>query len=224
VPNGHGPSGSAVVNGARAMPAEPGSKIFLSNLPQDVGETEVSDLMKKTIGALRDIFIIYNSQGLSKGMAVVHFVRPGDAALAKEKYHGKVIDGRKAIRIEILVDNINTASASAPALLRVAQPPKPKSLFDRIQGQPAQDRSLNQRTVTFAPAPQVHQQAPARQRPVPAQNPSAVQQGFAATRTRAKLRTKKGPRRVKKSVADLDKEMEQYRQEAEEAGVPGYHV
>jgi len=38
---------------------------------------------------------VYNSQGKSKGMAFVHFARAGDAANAKAKYHGKIVDGRK---------------------------------------------------------------------------------------------------------------------------------
>lgn len=50
--------------------------------------------MRKTIGPIKEAFVIYNSQGLTKGMAVVAFHRTGDAARAKEKYDGKVIDGR----------------------------------------------------------------------------------------------------------------------------------
>jgi hypothetical protein len=48
------------------------------------------DLFRKTVGPLKDLFIIYNSQGLSKGMAVVSFQRPGDAAVARSKYNGIV--------------------------------------------------------------------------------------------------------------------------------------
>lgn len=38
---------------------------------------------------------MYNSQGKSKGMAVVWFQRPGDAAVARAKYDGKIVDGRE---------------------------------------------------------------------------------------------------------------------------------
>jgi THO complex subunit 4 len=39
------------------------------------------------------MFIIYNNQSRSKGMALVTFHRPADAAVARSKYNGKVIDG-----------------------------------------------------------------------------------------------------------------------------------
>jgi THO complex subunit 4 len=47
------------------------------------------------VGPLRDAFLIYNSQGKSKGMAVVTFQRSGDAAVARAKYDGKIVDGRE---------------------------------------------------------------------------------------------------------------------------------
>lgn len=40
------------------------------------------------------MFLVYNNQGKSKGMAVVTFARPGDAAVARQKYDGKIVDGR----------------------------------------------------------------------------------------------------------------------------------
>ena len=54
----------------------------------------LQELFRKTVGPLRDVFLIYNSQGHSKGMAIVAFQRKGDAAVARAKYHGKVVDGR----------------------------------------------------------------------------------------------------------------------------------
>jgi THO complex subunit 4 len=90
---------------------EQGSKIFLSRLPVDVEEKEVEvshergfgevsftyvsfqELFKKTVGPLKESFLIYNSQGKSKGMAVVSFQRPGDASVARKKYDGKIVDG-----------------------------------------------------------------------------------------------------------------------------------
>ena len=54
----------------------------------------LQELFRKTVGPLRDVFLIYNSQGHSKGMAIVTFQRKGDAAVARAKYHGKVVDGR----------------------------------------------------------------------------------------------------------------------------------
>ncbi|KAI4522486.1 hypothetical protein K525DRAFT_198717 [Schizophyllum commune Loenen D] len=83
------------------------------------------ELFRKTVGPLRDVFLIYNSQGHSKGMAIVAFQRKGDAAVARAKYHGKVVDGRRPILIEIIVDD-DAPSAAAPA--------GPPSLIERIGG------------------------------------------------------------------------------------------
>lgn len=53
------------------------------------------ELFRKTVGPLKDVFLIYNSQGRSKGMAIVAFQRPTDAAVARAKYDGKFVDGRE---------------------------------------------------------------------------------------------------------------------------------
>ena len=54
-------------------------------------------LFSKTVGPLKDTFMVYNSQGKSKGMAIVTFARPGDAAVAREKYNGKIVDGSECL-------------------------------------------------------------------------------------------------------------------------------
>jgi len=51
------------------------------------------ELFRKTVGPLKESFLIYNSQGRSKGMAIVTFQRFGDAAVARAKYDGKIVDG-----------------------------------------------------------------------------------------------------------------------------------
>ncbi len=53
------------------------------------------------MGPLRDAFLIYNSQGKSKGMAVVTFQRSGDAAVARAKYDGKIVDGRESAVLDL---------------------------------------------------------------------------------------------------------------------------
>ncbi|KAF8556023.1 hypothetical protein OG21DRAFT_1483374 [Imleria badia] len=156
-----------------------GSKILLSRLPPD-------ELFRKTVGPLKEVFLIYNSQGRSKGMAVVSFQRAGDAALARSKYDGKFIDGRRPIKIEIVVDSEH-AAVSPP---QQTQP----SLLGRLGG-------ITNPLLSITPhnhAPN----APARkQRPV-SSAPLAVA---------PRRRQKKGPRRVKKTLAQLDQEMEDYR-------------
>lgn len=49
----------------------------------------------KTVGPVRDALLVYNNNGRSKGMGIVEFHRPGDAAVARQKYNGKTVDGRK---------------------------------------------------------------------------------------------------------------------------------
>ncbi|ETW77998.1 hypothetical protein HETIRDRAFT_247152, partial [Heterobasidion irregulare TC 32-1] len=85
-PNGNVASTSRTYTGL-------GSKILLSNLPMDVGEAEIEDLFKRTVGPMKDLFIVYNSQAKSKGMSIVTFSRPGDASVARAKFNNKVIDG-----------------------------------------------------------------------------------------------------------------------------------
>jgi THO complex subunit 4 len=161
-------------------PKDPGSKILLSRLPPDVGELEVEELFRKTVGPLGEVFLIYNSQGRSKGMALVAFQRSGDAAVARAKYDGKFIDGRRPIKIEVVVDTASPAPA-----------PTQPSLLGRLGG-----ANLSVLPRDHAPngAPPARKQRPVFSAPLA-----------------PRRRQKKGPRRVKKTLAQLDEEMEDYR-------------
>ncbi|KAG6908940.1 hypothetical protein DXG01_002719 [Tephrocybe rancida] len=184
---------------------DPGSKIFLSRLPLDVKEVEVEELFRKTIGPLRESFLIYNSQGNSKGMAVVTFARPADAAQAKAKYDGKVVDGRRPLKIEIITEG--TPPDGSPM-----GPPPTASLLNRISsvGKP-------QSTTPTPTQPRV-QKARAQARTGP---PSTAIVPLPPRR----IRQKKGPKRIKKlqaaavTIDQLDKEMEDYRAAADMSGL-----
>ncbi|KAI6148517.1 hypothetical protein BKA82DRAFT_944413 [Pisolithus tinctorius] len=167
---------------------EPGSKILLSRLPPDVSETEVEDLFRKTVGPLREVFLVYNSQGRSKGMAIISFQRPGDAAVARAKYDGKFVDGRRQIKIEVIVDSDEATPKPAA--------PSPPSLLQRL-GQ----------TKFYSNSPPKPLTARVVSRP-----PTAVI---------PRRRKKKGPKRVQKSVSQLDNEMEEYRAAAKAVKVNG---
>ncbi|OCB84858.1 hypothetical protein A7U60_g8079 [Sanghuangporus baumii] len=181
---------------AKNIPAEsrdPGGKILLSNLPIDVSDEEVLDLMKKTVGPVnfRESLMVYNVKGAPRGMAVVAFTRSIDAWRARGKFHGKLIDGRRLIKVEVIVDRDSDSSpATNTQNTRVTSAPeKSKSLFDRL-GPPSTGRpSLIERTASRA----------SRRPAAPAPVTPALRK-----------RTKKGPKRVKKNVADLDREMEEY--------------
>ncbi|KAH9061105.1 hypothetical protein EDB87DRAFT_1611995 [Lactarius vividus] len=185
-------NGAAAANGStsplsKKAALQRGSKILLSNLPMDVAETEIDELFKRTVGPIKEMFIIYNSQGRSKGMAVVTFQRATDAVSARSKYDGKVIDGRHKLKIELVTDTDEPLPEAAKE-----QP----SLLSRIAGlrtRPASD-----------PTPGNELSAPPPQRPVKKHTISIAVSS-------PKKRTKKGPKRVKKSLAQLDQEMEDYR-------------
>ncbi|KAI0676538.1 hypothetical protein C8Q78DRAFT_28837 [Trametes maxima] len=189
---------------------ESGSKILLSRLPLDVVENEVEVLFSRTVGAVRDVFIVYNSQGKSKGMAVVTFARPGDAAVARAKYNGKIVDGRRPIKIEIIVDEDDARKPAPP-------PTAAPSLLDRLSPQRVPTQGPIQPNAKQAP---LQGKKPATLPPTPAHTP------------KVRLRSKKGPRRLnkqrqqgqqpqhprqlpkKKTVEDLDREMEEYKARA----------
>ncbi|KAK0454051.1 uncharacterized protein EV420DRAFT_1556530 [Desarmillaria tabescens] len=202
---GAGSSGAnASIGKGKQAASQAGSKILLSRLPVDVSEKEVEELFRKTVGPLKDSFIVYNSQGKSKGMAIISFQKPGDAAVARSKYDGKFVDGRRPIKIEIISDDISPASVSSST----------PSLFDRIAGTkpivngatPAATTGVKSSVQNHALPRQVAAAASiAAGLPVPA-NP--------------RRRLKKGPRRLKKqivfkSLEQLDQEMEDYRAAAD---------
>ncbi|KAJ3868225.1 RNA-binding domain-containing protein [Lentinula novae-zelandiae] len=177
-----------------------GSKILLSQLPLDVGEKEV--------------------EGRSKGMAVVVFQRPGDAMIAREKYDGKFVDGRRPIRIELVSDGpaIPTGPSSSSSA-----PPAPLSLIDRLAK--ATTPNLSTRNFQKPPTHPKHFDHPNHQlprqaaaaasiaaagRPKPffqstsiysTSNPSTSYNSShvtGPTTSISKRRTKKGPKRLKK--------------------------
>ncbi|KAH0578290.1 hypothetical protein H2248_003916 [Termitomyces sp. 'cryptogamus'] len=208
---------------------DPGSKIFLSRLPSDVKDSEVEELFRKTIGPLRECFLVYNSQGNSKGMAVVSFARPSDAMLAKQKYDGKVVDGSKPpimmgitmilrqsfftsgrpLKIELITEGTQLYGA------QTGPPPTP-SLLNRI-GNPAKTQPSAANGVTSTIFPHA-QKARSQMQIVPPPN-------AAIPVPPRRIRQKKGPKRIKKRAAitidQLDKEMEDYRAAADMSGLTG---
>ncbi|KAJ3915781.1 hypothetical protein F5877DRAFT_47939 [Lentinula edodes] len=200
-----------------------GSKILLSQLPLDVGEKEVEELFKKTVGPLKESFIIYNNQGRSKGMAVVVFQRPGDAMIAREKYDGKFVDGRRPIRIELVSDG--PAIPTGPSSSSSSAPPAPLSLIDRLAKAMTPNSSTRNSNSQKPPTHPKHFNHPNHQLPRQAVAAASIAAAgrpkpfFQSTSTSStshpstsynprhvpgpttslsKRRTKKGPKRLKK--------------------------
>jgi len=117
--------------GFRPLPPPTGSRIMVSQLPPDVGEPELDELFSATIGPLFDVFVIYNKLQQSRGMAVVHFKNSLDAKRARDRYHGKVIDGRVPMRIDYITDihpsSLPNAAGSVPT--------RPRTLMERMNMQ-----------------------------------------------------------------------------------------
>ncbi|KIK06397.1 hypothetical protein K443DRAFT_3172 [Laccaria amethystina LaAM-08-1] len=218
----------------RGAPPDIGSKIFLSRLPVDVAEKDVEELFRKTVGPLKESFLIYNSQGRSKGMAVVTFQRPGDAALAREKYDGKIVDGRESrslsssaasiwiiggigrpIKIEVIVDGVPHMGASKG-------PPPPPTLLTRLGGAPAAASTSLIATPMAGPSTVTPRVEPVSKLPQHSMKARIAPVVAAAVPPR-RIRQKKGPKRLKKraplTVDGLDKDMEDYRASAPDVGM-----
>lgn len=48
--------------------------------------------MKKTVGPVKEVFLVYNNSGLPKGYAVITFARTGDALLAIQSQYNIPLD------------------------------------------------------------------------------------------------------------------------------------
>ncbi|VDC05720.1 unnamed protein product [Peniophora sp. CBMAI 1063] len=190
-----------------AARADAGSKILVTNLPYDVGYDELKHLFEKTVGPLRDLYVIYNSQGRSKGHAVVYFARGGDASLARQKYNGKMIDGRLKLKVEIVIDGDAPGNQVAPA-------PQQPALLARLAPGPS---------TPSAPAAMI-KAAKALQAKQPPTAPAAAKKPVQPVQipVGGRRRIKKGAKRAAKlkrppvDHAMLDQEMDDYRAGASE--------
>jgi len=144
---------------------------------------------------VKDLFIIYNNQARSKGMAIVSFHRPVDAEVARSKYNGKVIDGKHKLKIELV-----TGEDELSVQTTKDQSNTPPTLLSRIAGpfkQVAPDQVPNNTATIQTP-----------------QHPAKRRRALSIVVSGPQKRMKKGPKRVKKSLAQLDQEMEEYRASA----------
>ncbi|KAK6910721.1 hypothetical protein I203_104753 [Kwoniella mangroviensis CBS 8507] len=112
-----------------AAPAKPltaeAIKIIISNLPQDVTEAAVRDLMQSTVGPVRTVQMSYNATGKSTGVATVVFKNRGDA----NKAHAacEMIDNQRPMKVEIAIDpnqaqSLASRVAAAPPARGAANP------------------------------------------------------------------------------------------------------
>jgi len=103
------------------------TKIIVSNLPFDVSEIQIKELFATTVGPTREVTLHYDQKGASKGLAAVTFSKRGDANKAFTSYNNRLIDGKRPMKIEIVVDPgrpqpVSLSQRVAPAPAPVATP------------------------------------------------------------------------------------------------------
>jgi len=94
---------------------QPVEKIVVSNLPVDVNEVQVKELFQTTVGPLREVNMQYDANGRSKGVAWVVFQKKGDGNKAYQQYNNRLIDGKRPMKIEVVVDPSRLASTPSLA-------------------------------------------------------------------------------------------------------------
>ncbi|KAG8737106.1 hypothetical protein FRC10_008573 [Ceratobasidium sp. 414] len=125
---------------AAAAPAQSiAQKIMVSGLPPDVNEEQIKELFQSTVGALSSVQLNFDSQGRSKGSATVIFQKKGDANLAFQQYNNRLIDGKRPMKIEIVMD-----PSKVP----------PPSLASRVAPAPAAKQQPTPKAAASGPAPE----------------------------------------------------------------------
>ncbi|KAI4131033.1 MAG: hypothetical protein LQ338_001446 [Usnochroma carphineum] len=97
-----------------------GSKIIVSNLPDDVTEQNVKEYFRDTIGPVKRVILSYGPSGKMNGTVTIIFSKPDSAAKALKTLNGVQVD-KRPMKIEVVLDAAK-AVAAAPS----------KGLSDRI--------------------------------------------------------------------------------------------
>jgi len=134
-----------VVNTAKTANTnpQPVEKIVVSNLPPDVNEAQVKELFQTTVGPLREVNLHYDANGRSKGVASVVFQKKGDGNRAYQQYNNRLIDGKRPMKIEVVVDP--SRLAATPSLASRVAPAENTAVVTNGT-QPARGRNAAPRT------------------------------------------------------------------------------
>ncbi|GAA6023951.1 hypothetical protein JCM10207_008639 [Rhodosporidiobolus poonsookiae] len=100
-----------------------GDKVIVSNLPDDVNEQQIRELFTSTVGPVRRVELSYNPQGKSKGIATVLFNKAEHATAAYQQYNKRLIDGKRPMKVEIIVDPSRANAAATSLAGRLAPAP-----------------------------------------------------------------------------------------------------
>jgi len=97
-------NGRSPAPAAAAASGPTATKIIVSNLPIDVNEAQIRDLFSSTVGPLKEVTLNFDAAGRSKGVATVVFVRRGDGSNAFNQYNNRLIDGKRPMKVEMIMD------------------------------------------------------------------------------------------------------------------------
>lgn len=207
----------------------PGSSIMVEGLPFDTTPYELEELFVQTVGYVVDSYLLYNDKGYPKGKGYVQFSHPTDAALARKKYHGRVIDGRSPIHVRLIVD-ADEPLEGRTGLIRINQS---SALASRVQSEPTGNVGplppsppplplFKRLGPPVAPLPK-HIREGTRSNPVPTLPPQTITAPISRTNQPLRSRTKKGPKRTakraqrlamarvpSKGAAELDADLDNY--------------
>ncbi|GAA6012564.1 hypothetical protein JCM11491_005435 [Sporobolomyces phaffii] len=128
------------VTGAQAAASQVhvGDKIIVSNLPDDVNEQQIKELFHTTVGTVRSVNLSYNAQGKSKGIATIQFHKADSATAAYQQYNKRLIDGKRPMKVEIIVDPSRAGRAPAASLTQRLAPAAPSATVAAAGGQAVQ--------------------------------------------------------------------------------------
>lgn len=233
----HGPRSAVLGTGPRTVPPawksgnpqarasnqqnEEGTKVLISGLPFDVEKEAIVELLLSTVGPLEEVTCVYTKERKPTGMSIVQFKRAQHAHDARKMYNGKVVDQQKPIKVEIIGEPLPAYGLMNPNQAQAQAAPQP-SLIERL-GMIGSAFIQGQQTRK-GPRPSVAQ--------LQQQNARAIQQQAYAQANlhvvpldNERRPRKKGPKRIqkaraahfvqkRKSAAQLDAEIEDYRKSA----------
>lgn len=86
----------------------------------------MKELFTSSLGPVRKVAMNYRQNGVSTGTCTVIFQRPEDGQKAYQQYNNRLIDGKRPLRVEVVVDlaKIPVSQPAAPEPARQPRAPR----------------------------------------------------------------------------------------------------
>ncbi|CAN8276039.1 unnamed protein product [Cochlearia groenlandica] len=179
-----------------------GTRIYITNLDQGVTNDDIRELFSD-IGELKRYAIHYDNNGRPNGTAEVVYLRRNDAFQAMKKYNNVLLDGRP-MRLEVLGGN-NNSQSPLPARVNVN--------VTGLNGRLKRTVVIQQGGVRGSGRRGRGQAAPVNRLPIQNRQ-GGTRGGRGGFRGRGRGGSSSGrgggKKKVEKSAADLDKDLESY--------------